>query len=504
MSSLPRNNDIAHLAATETGQGNQLFPVFLKLNHLHTVLIGAGNVGLEKLTALLTNSPLAKVTIVAQTVLPGVIDFASKYPQVTITQKSFEADDLNEAQVVVAATADNVLNEQIRQAAHARKLLVNVADKPELCDFYLGSIVKKGDLKVAISTNGKSPTVAKRLKEVLNEALPAELDTTLQQMSALRDTLKGDFASKVIALNKATASLVEPKPVKKKNFKWLIWLTIVVSLGIAVTALWFNEPEFQAYVAGIDHIFYYFLAAGFVFAMVDGAIGMSYGVTSTAFSLSMGISPASASMAVHLSEIMSNGIAGWMHYRMGNVNWKLFKLLIIPGILGALTGAYLVSSLEHYSMYTKPLVSVYTLILGSVILSKAFKAGKRKAGDKKIKRISLLGLGGGFIDAVGGGGWGSIVLSSLIAGGRHPRFSLGTVKLTRFFIAMIGSLTFLIMLNSAPWSAIAGLIIGSALAAPIAARISNRISVKVIMVAVGIIVILVSVRSIFGFASKVL
>ena len=112
MSLLPRNNDIAPLAAQETGQGNQLFPVFLKLNHLHTVLIGAGNVGLEKLTALLNNSPLAKVTIVAETILPDVIDFASKYPQVTIYQKSFEADDLNEAQVVVAATADNVLNEQ--------------------------------------------------------------------------------------------------------------------------------------------------------------------------------------------------------------------------------------------------------------------------------------------------------------------------------------------------------------------------------------------------------
>ena len=503
MSSLPRNNDIAPLAAQETGQGNQLFPVFLKLNHLHTVLIGAGNVGLEKLTALLNNSPLAKVTIVAETILPNVIDFASKYPQVTIYQKSFEADDLNEAQVVVAATADNVLNEQIRKAAHDRKLLVNIADKPELCDFYLGSIVKKGDLKVAISTNGKSPTVAKRLKEVLNEALPAELDTTLQQMSALRNTLSGDFTSKVIALNKATATLVEPKPIRKKNFKWLIWLTIVASLGIAVTALWFNEPAFQTYVVGLDQVFYYFLAAGFVFAMVDGAIGMSYGVTSTAFSLSMGISPASASMAVHLSEIMSNGIAGWMHYRMGNINWKLFKLLIVPGILGALAGAYLVSSLEHYTMYTKPLVSVYTLILGAVILSKAFKTVKKKSADK-IKRISLLGLGGGFVDAVGGGGWGSIVLSSLIAGGRHPRFSLGTVKLTRFFIAMIGSLTFLIMLDKAPWSAIAGLIIGSALAAPIAARISNRISVKVIMVAVGIIVILVSLKSIYGFVSKVL
>jgi siroheme synthase-like protein len=503
MTSLPRNKPIAPIAEAEVPQGNQLFPVFLKLNQLHTVLIGGGNVGLEKLTALLQNSQQAAVSIVAEQVLPEIYELTANHPQIKITQKSFTEDDLDNADIVITATANNVLNEQIRKAAHARKLLINVADKPELCDFYLGSIVKKGDLKIAISTNGKSPTVAKRLKQVLAENLPNELDTTLQQISALRNTLTGDFASKVIALNKATATLVEPKPVKKKNFKWLIWGSIILALAIALTALWFNEPGFRAYAEHIHPTFYYFLGAGFVFAMIDGAIGMSYGVTSTAFSLSMGISPASASMAVHLSEIMSNGIAGWMHYRMGNVNWKMFKLLIIPGIIGAAVGAGLISSLEHYAMYTKPLVSVYTLILGSVILSKAFKTAKKKSADK-IKRISLLGLGGGFIDAVGGGGWGSIVLSSLIAGGRHPRFSLGTVKLTRFFIAMIGSLVFLTMLNGAPWSAIAGLIVGSALAAPIAARISNRISVKVIMVAVGIIVILVSLKSIASFLMKVL
>ncbi|MFD2146817.1 TSUP family transporter [Mucilaginibacter antarcticus] len=395
--------------------------------------------------------------------------------------------------LVIAATDDSALNAYIRESAHQRKLLINVADKPDLCDFYLGSIVKKGDLKIGISTNGKSPTIAKRLREVLDENIPDEIDITLQQMAGLRNTLSGDFAAKVKHLNEITSVLVEPK-IERKNLRWLIWLFIIFGLGIAITALWFNEPEFRAYAQQIDQSFYYFLGAGFLFAMVDGAIGMSYGVTSTAFSISMGISPASASMAVHLSEIMSNGIAGWMHYRMGNVNWKLFKLLILPGILGAAVGAGLISSLEHYAMYTKPLVSIYTLTLGGVILSKAFKTAKKKSADK-IKRISLLGLGGGFIDAVGGGGWGSIVLSSLIAGGRHPRFSLGTVKLTRFFIAMIGSLVFLTMLNGAPWSAIAGLIIGSALAAPIAARISNRISVKLIMVAVGIIVILVSLKA---------
>ncbi len=483
-------------------EGNQLFPVFLKLNQLHTVLIGAGPVGLEKLTAVLNNSPLARVTVVAEEIIAEVEQLAALYPQVKVIQKSFNPADLDAADIVIAATADNGLNHHIRAAAHERRLLVNVADKPDLCDFYLGSIIKKGDLKIAISTNGKSPTVAKRLKEVLTNALPGELNITLQQMSALRDTLSGDFAGKVKALNKATAILINNKPVQKPNLKWLIWLTIIISLVIGTTALWLNEPDFKTYVQHIDPIFYYFLGAGFVFALIDGSIGMSYGVTSTTFSLSMGIPPASASMGVHLSEIMSNGIAGWMHYRMGNINWKLFKLLIIPGIIGAVTGAYILSSLEHYATYTKPVVSLYTLILGIVILNKALQLKRKKSPANKIKRIGLLGFGGGFIDAVGGGGWGSIVLSSLIAGGRHPRFSLGTVKLTRFFIATMGSLTFIAMVNHARWAAIAGLIIGSALSSPIAARISNRISAKIIMVAVGIIVILVSLKSIYAFAVK--
>jgi uncharacterized protein len=502
MTSLPKNNKLA-IQDEDTKSGNSLFPVFLKLNELHTVLIGAGNVGFEKLTVILHNSPGASVTVIALTILPEVHSLAAEYKGVNIKQKTFADTDLNYADLVIAATNDSELNNFIRQSAHDRKLLINVADKPELCDFYLGSVVQKGDLKIAISTNGKSPTIAKRLREVLNEGLPNELDNTLQQMSTLRTSLKGDFAYKVKKLNEVTSVLVEPKQERKKNFIWLIWGTIILSIVIAIAALWLKQPGFRVYVGAIRPVFYYFLGAGFVFALIDGAIGMSYGVTSTTFSLSMGIPPASASMGVHLSEIMSNGIAGWMHYRMGNINWRLFKLLLIPGIIGAVTGAYLLSSLEHYSQYTKPFVSLYTLILGIVILSKAFKNGIKKSSEK-IKNIPLLGLGGGFIDAVGGGGWGSIVLSTLIAGGRHPRFSLGTVKLSRFFIALMSSITFFTMLNSHHWEAVAGLVIGSAVASPIAARISNRISAKAIMIAVAVIVILISIRSIAMFLTKVL
>jgi siroheme synthase-like protein len=481
------------------GKGNQLFPVFIKLNQLRTLLIGGGNIGFEKLTAITNNSQQADVTVVAEQINPEIQGLLKSHPNLKIQQKSYESNDLKNIDIVFVATNNPILNDKIKADANRKGLLVNVADKPELCDFYLGSIVQKGDLKIAISTNGKSPTIAKRLKQLLNDSLPQELDTTLENMSVLRQNLNGDFASKVKKLNKVTENLINPrKSFLESNIKWMIWLVFVGFIAAVGFTLWNTEPEFQSFLINIDPLFYWFLAAGFVFAMIDGAIGMSYGVTSASFSLAMGLPPASASMAIHISEVLSNGIAGWMHYKMGNVNWKLFKILIIPAVVGAVLGAYILSSLEHYSGYIKPVVGVYTLFLGGVILMKAFNI-KKKRTTEKIKKIGILGFVGGFIDAAFGGGWGSIVLSSLIAGGRHPLFSLGTVKISRFFIATLSSLTFFTMLGGRYWEAVLGLIIGSALASPIAARVSNKISAKTIMVAVGVIVMIVSLRSVIKF-----
>ena len=188
--------------------GNQLFPIFLQLNQLQTLLVGGGNVALEKLTALLGNSPHSAMTIVAMEISPAVRTFVDDFPLVTLCERVFQDTDLDGVDLVVVASNNPKLNAHIREESRKRHILINVADKPDLCDFYLGSVVKKGNLKLGISTNGKSPTIAKRIKELLNEALPEEIDETLTYMSQLRELLKGDFTDKVRELNAHTASLL--------------------------------------------------------------------------------------------------------------------------------------------------------------------------------------------------------------------------------------------------------------------------------------------------------
>ncbi|WP_296702335.1 bifunctional precorrin-2 dehydrogenase/sirohydrochlorin ferrochelatase [Algoriphagus sp.] len=190
---------------------NHLYPIFLKVHELNILLIGGGNVGTEKLEFLLKSSPKAQVTAVSREFSKSFIDLASKADNVTMIEDIYHEKYLGAKHFVIAATDDKSVNKQIHDEAKERFLLVNVADTPELCDFYLGGIVTKGNLKVAISTNGKSPTAAKRLRQLLEEVLPDELDDLLENLHAYRATLKGDFEYKVKAMNEVTANLVKRK-----------------------------------------------------------------------------------------------------------------------------------------------------------------------------------------------------------------------------------------------------------------------------------------------------
>ncbi len=187
---------------------NTLFPIYVKMDQIQTLLVGAGPIGLEKIQAILINSPEAKVKVVAETISDEFSAFVAALPLVTVHQKSFEPSDLEKVDLVMVASNNAVLNDWIRELASANHILLNVADKPSLCDFYLGSVVQKGDLKIGISTNGKSPTIAKRVKELLNDLIPEEIDETLALMQQLRNNLKGDFQEKIKVLNAHTKELI--------------------------------------------------------------------------------------------------------------------------------------------------------------------------------------------------------------------------------------------------------------------------------------------------------
>jgi precorrin-2 dehydrogenase/sirohydrochlorin ferrochelatase len=192
---------------------NKLYPVFLKLENLQTLLVGAGNVGLEKLTALLKNSPEARVTIVAEHICDEISSMALGNPNIRILNRKFFTSDLEGIDLLMLATDDRLLHERIKVESRKRRILTNVADTPYLCDFYLGSVVQKGDLKIGISTNGKSPTFAKRFREYLEEILPENLQEVIDNLNSFRSNLKGDFQYKVKALNDLTVSFLNKKPV---------------------------------------------------------------------------------------------------------------------------------------------------------------------------------------------------------------------------------------------------------------------------------------------------
>ncbi|KQB38210.1 Siroheme synthase / Precorrin-2 oxidase / Sirohydrochlorin ferrochelatase [Flavobacterium daejeonense] len=200
------DNNQADLQSQEQ-ERNELYPIFLKLHNLSVLIVGGGNVGLEKLSFLLKSSPNAKVEVVAPTFIPELVSLAEAHPGVKLTEKKFKKKMLKKRHMVIACTNDLKVNKRVYTLSRKRYLICNIADTPDLCDYYLGGIVTKGNVKIAISTNGKSPTTAKRLREFFEEVIPEDINEMVQNLNEYRKTLKGDFEDKVQKMNEITASL---------------------------------------------------------------------------------------------------------------------------------------------------------------------------------------------------------------------------------------------------------------------------------------------------------
>jgi hypothetical protein len=487
-------------AEADSKKKNQLFPVFLKLEQLNILLVGAGNVGLEKLHSLLSNSPDAKITVVAPEVKEEMRRLVWKHPSCVIIQKEFEEADIDGKGLIILATDNRALHERIKELAGERKILVNVADTPDLCDFFLGSIVQKGSLKIAISTNGKSPTAAKRIKEVLHEALPGELDEVIDNLHKVRNRLNGNFEAKVKRLNSITKVLVEKDNAnsarrwrKIATFSLVIFASMLIGHFIlSYLPLQQMSDDTVAWYKTLDKNFHWMVLAGFLAQMVDGATSMGYGVTSSIVLQTAQVSPAAISAGIHTAEMFTSGASGYSHYKFGNVNKKLFKALLIPGVIGAVLGALLLVWFDDtHIQFLRPAMAIYTMILGIKIFSNAFRAVNEK---KKFKRFSWLAGAGGFLDSFGGGGWGPIVTSTLITKGRTPKYVVGSVSLTEFFVTLASAFTFFTLIGVQNWQVVLALVIGGVLAAPIAARLAGKLPRKASFILLGVVVVGWSLR----------
>ena len=284
------------------------------------------------------------------------------------------------------------------------------------------------------------------------------------------------------------------EPVEQRSRPRHIWVLLGVVASIAIIRLVFFGADILTsydWSSLIGPEFLLFVLGGFIAQMIDGSLGMAYGVSASSFLLSFGISPAASSASVHTAEIFTSGVSGLTHLKFQNVNKKLFKSLLIPGMLGAVAGAYILYSLEEYNYIIRPLVALYTLSLGLAIIRKAILQTPKR---RKTKNVPALASFGGFMDSIGGGGWGPIVTTTLIARGRHPRYTVGSVNLAEFFVSLASSLTFFATIGLSHVQIIAGLIIGGIIAAPIAAHLTRKLPLKRMMILVGIVVILVSIR----------
>ena len=242
-----------------------------------------------------------------------------------------------------------------------------------------------------------------------------------------------------------------------------------------------------------------FIAVGFTAQIIDGALGMAFGVISSTLLVSvLGVPPATASAGVHLVECFTTGVSGISHALHKNVDWRLFFRLLVPGVLGGVTGAYLLTSLD--ASVTRPFVMAYLAGIGLYLLWRGLRFPPRDHVEPKI--IEPLGFAGGFLDAAGGGGWGPVVTSNLLVQGAQPRTTIGTVNSVEFFLTLSVSITFIASLGYAAFTeAVVGLLIGGVVAAPFGAIIAKRVPTRTLLVMVGVVLTATSLFSIYRILS---
>ena len=278
------------------------------------------------------------------------------------------------------------------------------------------------------------------------------------------------------------------------------WFTaiIITALGVYLVGRLFLSTSASGGLQVIastlqGSAFWIALAIGLAAQAVDGALGMGYGVTASSFLLGTGASPAVASASTHIAKLFTTGVSGIAHAKYGNVDRKLFVRLLLPGMGGGMLGVLLVTQIDGQVL--KPFVSAYLLVIGLYILSKAYRRVRSQQGE--ARHVAKLGLFGGFVDAVGGGGWGPVVTSSLVGSGNDPRTTIGSVNFAEFFMTLATAASFTLLAVEGTWPVVAGLVIGGLFAAPFAALLCKATNPRALLTSVGVLIVAISALTLY-------
>jgi uncharacterized membrane protein YfcA len=309
-------------------------------------------------------------------------------------------------------------------------------------------------------------------------------------------------ADEVLGQKELVSAENEIKSTRGKVFNKYTAAISVISLGVLFTYLFLSEKQLTALQDTLqkdNYLFYWMLLTGFCAEMVAGSMGMGYGVICTTILLILNVPPPIISASIHSAESFTSAAGSLSHWQLGNVNKKLVKALAIPAIIGAVIGAIaLTYAGEYYAKLTKPVIAVYAIYLGFRILQNAWKSKRRNGIEKKKKtNITVLGGIGGFIDSFGGGGWGPLVTGTFIKNGRTPRYVIGSSTMAKFILTVASAVTFLFTVGIQHWNIVAGLLIGGIITAPFSAMLTTKLPVKKMFVAVGIVVIVMGMITVY-------
>lgn len=290
-----------------------------------------------------------------------------------------------------------------------------------------------------------------------------------------------------------TIAHTKPHPFRRLLLKAL--LLFAVLLAIFVLGEWLlpetlRQTLEKSFAEFAHPLFWNSFAVGLVAQIIDGALGMAYGITATSFLLSTGVSPAVASASVHVSEIFTTGFSGLSHWKVGNIDKKLFRRLLLPGLAGVLAGAWFITHVDGNTI--KPWINGYLLLMGIYILQKGIRKHVQQHKEPP-QHVGALAVVGGFVDSVGGGGWGPVVTTSLIGRGNDPRTTIGSVNAAEFFLSVAGGVAFAVLVGFTHWQVIAGLVFGGLFAAPFAAILCKKIPPRFLLLLVGTLIMGLSV-----------